>query len=149
MGPKVEALNAGPGLFLNLTDAELYGLNLPELNISGFPFVFLRGVDLRTANLEHARLEAADLSGAYLQCANLSGANLRDANLSGADLRGASVQGADLTGALMTGAKLGYTFGGATGLPRNLYRAKSYDPVKCAKNTNFWDNVPSPGGGHR
>lgn len=149
MGPKVAALHAGPSLFLNLTNAELYGLNLPELDISGFPFVFLHGVDLRTADLENARLEAADLSGAYLQCANLSGADLSGANLSGADLRGASVEGADFTGALMIGAKLGDMFGAAIGLPRDLVPAKSYDQTECARNKKFWDNAPPPGGGRK
>jgi uncharacterized protein YjbI with pentapeptide repeats len=138
----------GAPLFLDISGAELYGMNLPELDISGFTAFYLRRVDLRTANLIDASFNGADLSGAYLQCANLSGAKLRGADLSGADLRGASVQGADLTGALTTGAKLGHMFGVAKGLPRNLARARSYNPTKCAKNRNFWDNVPSKSG-HR
>jgi len=143
MGLKVKALQVRGAFFADISGAELYGMNLPELDVSGFTAFYLRRVDLRTANLVNARFLGADLSGAYLQCANLSGADLRGANLAGADLRGASVQGANFTGALTTGAKLEDMFGAAKGLPRNLVRARSYNPTKCAKNRSFWDNVPS------
>ena len=57
---------------------------------------YLRGADLRGANLSGADLRGANLSGADLRGANMSGANLR-----GADLRGANLSSADLRGAII------------------------------------------------
>ena len=57
---------------------------LLKLYIDGkrdFSNAYLRGADLRGANLSNANLRCADLRGA-----NLSNANLRDANLRGANL---------------------------------------------------------------
>ena len=49
---------------------------------------YLRGADLRGADLGDAYLRGADLRGAYLRGADLRGADLRGAYLRGADLRG-------------------------------------------------------------
>jgi hypothetical protein len=57
---------------------------------------YLRGADLRGADLQGAYLRGADLQGAYLRGADLQGAYLRGADLQGADLQGADLQGADL-----------------------------------------------------
>jgi pentapeptide repeat protein len=54
----------------------------------------LKGVDLRSANLERANLRNANLEGANLWNANLEGANLWNANLEGASLWGANLEGA-------------------------------------------------------
>jgi uncharacterized protein YjbI with pentapeptide repeats len=67
---------------------------------------FLRGADLRGADLSDAFLRGADLRGANLSDAFLSDANLSDANLRGADLRDAFLRGADLRDAFLRGADL-------------------------------------------
>lgn len=73
--------------------------------------VFLAGLRLPRACLDHARLAAAnlrgvDLSGASMRGADLNGSDLRGANLADCDLRGADLRGADLRGADMARAKL-------------------------------------------
>jgi Pentapeptide repeats (8 copies) len=72
---------------------------------------YLRGADLRDANLALAYLTGADLSFANFVGAKLAGAILELANLSGAflggvDLHGASFASANLTGANLSGADL-------------------------------------------
>lgn len=71
-------------------------LNLRGENLRGRNFTrearrkgrdFLRGADLRAANLRGARLRGLDLSQADLRGAKLQGADLRQATLTGADLR--------------------------------------------------------------
>ena len=47
---------------------------------------YLRGANLRGADLWRANLRGANLQDAYLQNANLRGANLQDADLRGANL---------------------------------------------------------------
>jgi uncharacterized protein YjbI with pentapeptide repeats len=82
---------------------------LLKLYIDGkrdFSNAYLRGADLRGANLSNANLRCADLRGADLSDADLSNANLRCADLSDADLRGANLRGADLRCADLRGANL-------------------------------------------
>ena len=67
---------------------------------------YLRGANLREANLTGADLRWANLRGADLTGADLAWANLRGADLTGADLSGADLTGADLNGAALSWAKL-------------------------------------------
>jgi len=60
---------------------------------------YLKGADLKGADLICADLRGADLRGAYLR-----GADLRGTYLKGADLKGADLRGADLIGAYLRGA---------------------------------------------
>lgn len=70
----------------------------------------LRGLDLRRARLDGARLRRADLAGVHLERASLIGADLRFANLSsvhaaktnlsGAQLRSATLKRGDFSGAI-------------------------------------------------
>ena len=57
---------------------------------------YLRGADLRGADLPGADLRDANLSGADLRGANLNKADLRGADLCVAELRGADLRGANL-----------------------------------------------------
>lgn len=61
----------------------------------------LRGLTLRSSNLNNAQLRSADLSGATLVGTSLSGADLRYA-----DLRGATLYAVDLSGAQLAAARL-------------------------------------------
>jgi hypothetical protein len=86
------------------------------------PFLpYLRGADLRTADLRRMNLGGADLSWSMLAETNLAGVNLSDANLMGANLveascvgamlidsnlRGADIEEANLRGAKLCGANL-------------------------------------------
>jgi hypothetical protein len=65
---------------------------------------YLRGADLRGAELCGADLSNADLRGAELCGADLSNADLRGAELCGADLSNADLRGAELCGADLRGA---------------------------------------------
>ena len=67
---------------------------------------YLRGADLRDADLRDAYLRGADLRGAYLRDADLGGADLRDADLRDADLGGAYLRDAYLRDADLRGADL-------------------------------------------
>ncbi|EBX0039629.1 pentapeptide repeat-containing protein [Salmonella enterica subsp. enterica serovar Weltevreden] len=82
----------------DLRDADLRGANLRGAN--------LRDADLCGANLRDADLRDAYLCGAYLRDADLCGADLRDAYLCGAYLRDADLCGADLRGANLCDAYL-------------------------------------------
>jgi uncharacterized protein YjbI with pentapeptide repeats len=100
---------------------------------------YLRGADLRGANLQFANLEGADLGGANLAAANLFEANLGDANLGeanlskayfgeanlgGADLRRAVLREADLRGADIREADLHEAdLSGANLIGADLWRA--------------------------
>ncbi|WP_186019905.1 pentapeptide repeat-containing protein [Burkholderia gladioli] len=92
----------------DLRDANLRGADLSgaDLRDANLRGADLSGADLSGANLRGADLSGADLSGADLSGANLRGADLRDANLRGADLRDANLRGADLSGANLRGADL-------------------------------------------
>ena len=88
--------------------AYLRGANLRDANLSG---AYLSGANLRDANLRGAHLRDANLRDAYLRGAHLRGADLRDADLSGAylsgaDLRGANLRDANLRDAYLSGAYL-------------------------------------------
>lgn len=65
---------------------------------------YLRGSDLRRADLSDANLRGADLSDADLRGADLIRANLSDADLSYANLRGADLSDANLRGANLSGS---------------------------------------------
>ncbi len=67
---------------------------------------YLRGADLRRANLSYADLSDADLRRANLSYANLRGADLSDADLRRANLSDANLRGADLGGADLSDADL-------------------------------------------
>jgi uncharacterized protein YjbI with pentapeptide repeats len=93
---------------LNLSDAELAGLNLGCDNAAAHTGC----ADLWGANLGHANLAGANLTGANMVGANLTGAFLAGANLTGADLTSADLTNAvivlaNLTGANLTAADLG------------------------------------------
>src|ERR1700739_1943755 len=68
--------------------------------------LFVRGANLRWADLSWPNLSRADLSWANLSWANLSGANLCWASLSGANLSGANLSWANLSWADLRGANL-------------------------------------------
>ena len=86
-----------------LRGADLRRANLSYANLGGAD---LSDADLRRANLSYANLRGADLSDADLRRANLSYANLRGADLSDADLRRANLSYADLSDANLRGADL-------------------------------------------
>jgi uncharacterized protein YjbI with pentapeptide repeats len=102
-----------PATEINLENAELRGAYLTQ--------IYLRGADLREANLSIATLDGARLVEAYIEGAYpidtdlreaslkgslLGGAVLRRANLRGADLSEAHLLGAHLDGAHLSGAHL-------------------------------------------
>ena len=90
------------------------GANLKAANLR---YVRALGAFLAKANLEHADLRGADLVGSDLQSANLRWAFLEGASLWNADLQGANLQGANLKNATMAGADLrGADFRWAQGL---------------------------------
>ena len=88
----------------------LKGVNLREADLET---ANLQGANLEKANLQGANLQHADLEGAYLQKADLRGAYLQYTNLQGAYLQKADLQGAYLRGANFDGA----VTKGARGLP--------------------------------
>ena len=92
-------------LKLNLSDADLSGVNLIRANLSG---VNLYKVDLSGAKLIKADLSGAKLIKADLINTNFKDANLKDAKLSGADLTGADLTGANLSWVDLTGANLSW-----------------------------------------
>jgi hypothetical protein len=118
-----------PKVYVDLSNAELFGVSWPDIDFSWLSGKYLAQIDLRGANLTSSKWGNAGLAGSLLQCANLHraslndeqnermppqlakhanlvGANLRGANLSGADLRNADLSGADVTGAHIDGARL-------------------------------------------
>lgn len=72
---------------INLTDANLAGVELEKANLTGVNFYF--------ANLTSAWLVDAKLINTNLTAADLTNANLYDANLAGADLGTADLTGVD------------------------------------------------------
>lgn len=126
----VRRYSAGPPrVYVDLSNAELFGVSWPDIDFSWLSGKYLAQIDLRGANLTSSKWGNAGLGGALLQCANLHraslndeqnermppplakhanliGANLRGADLSGADLRNADLSGADVTGAHIDGARL-------------------------------------------
>jgi len=75
--------------------------------------LWLDGLDLSGAHLDHlqaphARWRQVNLSGASLQRVRLADADLQHSDLSGADLSQANLQHADLRGAKMQGCDLSY-----------------------------------------
>ncbi len=111
----------GPALeYLNDQGISLNGINLSCAHMGGgwdaekltceTP-TYLRGVELKRADLSGAKLQGADLENAQLQGADLrfaqlQGASLRFAQLQGANLRNAQLQGAALWEAQLGGANL-------------------------------------------
>ena len=87
-----------------LRGADLRGANLYKADLEG---ANLYKADLYWADLYGADLYGADLREANLYKANLEGANLYGADLYGADLEGANLRGADLYGANLEGARIG------------------------------------------
>lgn len=105
------------GVPLDLTGAELAGLNLSQADLS---YSILYRVNFRFANLQKSILEWADLREAELSRAIMAGARLSEASMNGAklvraDLRGASSErglkcaDADLSNAIIINAKLNRT----------------------------------------
>jgi uncharacterized protein YjbI with pentapeptide repeats len=99
---------AGSGLLWSFYPfVHLRGANLRRMNLSEAPLsdTYLAGVSLvetdlsgsylSFTDLQGANLERADLTSATLRKANLSGANLSEANLSNAYLREANLSGAE------------------------------------------------------
>ena len=114
------------GIRVDLSGADLYGLNLNGANLYGANLIKadLREANLRGANLSGADLNGVDLSGADLYGVDLSGADLYGVDLNGANLRGANLSGADLREANLSGA--------------NLYGADLY-----GANLRWAKNIPS------
>jgi uncharacterized protein YjbI with pentapeptide repeats len=105
-----------PGAAIDLSDAYLSNLFLPEINLDGADLarVDLSGANLSGASLKRALLTGADLLKANLSKASLDGADLRDAravaaSLFAATLNQACLQGADLTEATLFGAELSHS----------------------------------------
>jgi uncharacterized protein YjbI with pentapeptide repeats len=106
---------ANPGAAIDLSDAYLSNLFLPEINFdrADLARVDLSGANLSGASLRRALLTGADLLKANLSKASLDGADLTDAravaaNLFAATLTRASLQRADLTEATLFGAELSH-----------------------------------------
>jgi uncharacterized protein YjbI with pentapeptide repeats len=97
-----------PGIYANLTSANLAGANLTSSNLASANLTFanLGGADLTYANLAGADLTYADFSGAGLTYVDLTGANLTIANLTSADMSHANLSGAKLINATLIDAKL-------------------------------------------
>ena len=107
-----------PTIQVDLSGANLQGIDLrpvPLAGLKGLPLrvVDLRGVDLSNASLRGAHLDGADLSGAHLRDADLVRAHLDLAKLQDVDLRWsdcskASLREADLSKADLSGADLNW-----------------------------------------
>lgn len=136
----VRNLHVQNTLTIDMSNAELWGVDWPGIRFDWLSAAFLRKIDLRSADLAGSRWGKADLEYSYLQCADLRGADLRGADLTGADLRGANVDGADFTGAKLHGANLTGLFGEAEGLPPGK-PARSWNLQTC-EVPNIWDNLP-------
>jgi Pentapeptide repeats (8 copies) len=129
LGARVADMHGTVGVDLSL--AQLTGVNWKGIDLSWLDGHWLPGIDLRAATLTKSRWGTSSLEDAHLQCANLEGAsmanpdsteevlpgtsllhadlrgaNLTDADLRGADLRWARLGGADLTGVDLTGAMM-------------------------------------------
>jgi uncharacterized protein YjbI with pentapeptide repeats len=83
-----------------------WGTAVGQLTIPDLSRVDLRGANLRHAKLEGIDLSDAELSGAILVRAMLDGANLNGANLEGAVLNGAKLRNTSLSSSLLRGAEL-------------------------------------------
>jgi uncharacterized protein YjbI with pentapeptide repeats len=66
------------------------------------------GADLANANLEGAQLRQARLSGSYLEHADLHGATLIESDATGADFGGATLTNTTMTSADLTGSQFNY-----------------------------------------
>lgn len=103
-----------PGLPLNLIQADLSGVSLPDgfsvadadLRSSQMAGILAPNINLRRANLVGASLRGARLVGADLSSADLTGADLTDACLKDAKLAGANLQGCKMLRADIRGADL-------------------------------------------
>lgn len=132
-----------PGLTIDLTGAELRGIQLGRTDLSDATFVdtklsgatftaatldhtdFTRA-DLSRADLESVQSTRADFTGADLTGAVLTRATLREACLRDARLTGADVSGADFTGATLDGAELGsMVFSDTTRWPTEALRREA------------------------
>lgn len=109
------ALHDSPALFVgaDLTEAELSGVHLPGVDMSGAILYRARfqGADLSQARLRSADLRRVDGTGANLRKADLCEAKLqyarlRRADLGAADLRNAKLQRAQFDQAYLMWAKL-------------------------------------------
>ena len=105
------ATDYGPPIRDSVLDENqgMEGLSLDDAD--SITLAYLRGIELRGANLggidlADAQLAAADLRGADLGAADLQGAILRKADLSGTNLVGADLRGADLCGCNLSRANM-------------------------------------------
>lgn len=91
-----------------LKGIDLRGANLSRVDLSSLDLseANLRSADLSRARLNHINLSGANLQGTHFQAAKLAGANLSSANLRGAKLTSADLQDANLTEAELQGADL-------------------------------------------
>lgn len=95
-------------------------IQLPEANLQG---IYLPGVDLAFANLQHGFLNGTHLRNAVLSGADLSYACLAYAVLEDTDLRGTNLSNVDLEGVKLAGAVLGlYTAGQLSSQGSRTYR---------------------------
>jgi len=107
-GGRIEALqelNADkvPLVGVDVSSAFLRGLNLKNANLLRSDF---SSADLRNASLIAANFNLANLNTANLREAELDGAKFVQADLSNADLQGSSLIGADLSGASLDDADM-------------------------------------------
>jgi Pentapeptide repeats (8 copies) len=144
MEQKVKALQAKPGVGVDLTGDELWGLSWSGVNF-GWVAAWMPGIDLRGANLQKSDWARANLRGAFLQCADLSGTDFAGAYLAGANLSGSNVTGANFTHAHLRGAKLTGIFGNAKGLARHGLSVSAWNPsrIPCDSNPLYWDKQTS------
>jgi hypothetical protein len=91
----VRNLHIASTLGVDMSNAELWGVDWNNIRFDWLSSAFLPKIDLRSSDLVNAKFEDADLAGSYLQCADL-----RNAHMEGADLRGADLRGADVDGGL-------------------------------------------------
>jgi uncharacterized protein YjbI with pentapeptide repeats len=152
-----------PGAAIDLSEAYLCNLFLPEANLEGadlaradlsganlsgasLQWAILTGADLFKANLSKASLDGAHLEGARVVGTNLFAATLRRASLQGADLTEATLVGAELTKADISGADLRWTelsaadLGEATLIEANLLEAnltKANLSRSCLRRANL------------
>ena len=91
--------NSGNCIACNLSNLDLYGVNLSNSNLSG--------TDLSGSNLRNTNLSRTNLGGSNLNNANLSGADLSSSNLKDVTLANAKLSMANLANANLSNAYLG------------------------------------------
>jgi hypothetical protein len=89
---------------LDLSDADLFGIQFAGCALRKLRAARMNGVVLIECDLRGADLAGANLAGAFIHDSDLRGATLAGARLLGAEFSWCSLKGADLSTAEMTGA---------------------------------------------